>query len=80
MIKDVITDLPGVPLMPHMFISFTVELPDIEAEAFAQFLKRTFLDDYRAKCAPHERDDADLMQAAGERLRQALAAQGVDPR
>ena len=66
--------------MPRPFISITVELPDDEAEAFAQFLKRMILDDYHAKCARHDQAEANLMQAAGERFRQALAAQGVDPR
>ena len=65
------------PIMPDA-IFLTVKLPFAEAAAFAQFLERVDLDDYRAKCAPH--DQAELMQAAGERLREALAAQGCCPR
>jgi hypothetical protein len=61
-------------------ITVAVELPPAEAEAFAQFLKRTILADYQAKCPPHGQSDAELMQAAGERLRAAFAAQGFSPR
>ena len=56
------------------------ELPPGEAAAFAQFLKRARLDDYQAKCPPHDRGEAERMEAAGERLRQALVAAGIDPR
>ena len=58
----------------------TIETPVSEAWAFAQFLKRAVLTDYRAKCPPHGKDEAELMQAAGERLHRAFASQGVDPR
>ena len=65
--------------MPDTIV-LTVKLRVTEALAFAQFLKRTGFDDYRAKCGPHDLAQAELMQAAGERLQNALVAQGCSPR
>jgi len=61
-------------------LTLTIELPTAEAKAFAQFLKRLLLDDYRAKCARNDDGEAELMQGAGERLREALAVAGIAPR
>lgn len=65
----------------------TVDLTEAEARAIAQFFKRLLLDDYAAKCAPHEtrpraHEPAQqyVMQAAGEKIAAALAAQGFQPR
>ncbi len=59
-------------------IPISVELPDDEAMAYAQFLKRVFHSDYRA----HARDEEEayLAQAAGEKISDALARNGFAPR
>jgi hypothetical protein len=49
-----------------------------EAWAFAQFLKRVGFDDYRVLAA--DRDEAEQMRDAGEKLRAALAQHGYAPR
>lgn len=54
------------------------ELPDEQALALAQFLKRVGLDVYR-QCAVDEQE-AYAMQEAGDTLRRALAEQGYAPR
>ena len=54
------------------------ELPDKQALALAQFLKRAGLDVYR-QCAADEQE-AYAMQEAGDTLRRALAEQGYAPR
>ena len=54
------------------------DLPPDEALALAQFLKRVSLDDYRRLAV--EADEAYNMQAAGERIRMALADAGYAPR
>ncbi len=56
----------------------TLNLPPDEALALAQFLKRVGLDDYRRLAV--DADEAYVMQAAGERLRTALADAGYAPR
>ncbi len=53
-------------------------LPDEQAMALAEFLKRAGYSDYRA-LAVNEQQAYD-MQAAGEQLRQALAERGYAPR
>jgi hypothetical protein len=60
----------------------SVELTGDEAQAFAQFLKRTILDDYKAKCSPASvgGEEPYTMQAAGGKIRAALAAAGFNPR
>ena len=65
----------------------TVDLTEAEARAIAQFFKRLLLDDYVAKCAPHEtrpraHEPAQqyTMQAAGDKIRAALVAAGFNPR
>ncbi|MEQ1881379.1 MAG: hypothetical protein ABL878_10460 [Burkholderiales bacterium] len=55
-----------------------IELPDTQAWAFAEFLKRSMLDDYRARAVSQE--EAYEMSAAGEAIRQALAKAGYAPR
>lgn len=65
----------------------TVDLTESEARALAQFFKRLLVDDYTAKCAPHEtRPQSDapaqqyVMQAAGNKVAAALASAGFRPR
>ena len=55
-----------------------IELSDEEAWAFAQFLKRVAIDDYRRLAVDGE--EACAMQAAGEAMRRALAEKGYAPR
>jgi hypothetical protein len=55
-----------------------VELPEEEAWALAQFLKRTGYTDYRGQAI--DECEATRMRDAGERLREALARAGVAPR
>jgi hypothetical protein len=55
-----------------------IELSDAQAWAFAQFLKRALLDDYRARAA--NQDEACEMRAAAEAIRRALAQAGYAPR
>ena len=64
--------LPGAPLC------LLIELSDDEAWAFAQFLKRVAIDDYRRLAVDGE--EACAMQAAGAAQRRALAEQGHAPR
>ena len=64
--------LPGAPLC------LLIELSNDEAWAFAQFLKRVAVDDYRRLAVDGE--EACAMQAAGEALRRSLAEQGHAPR
>ena len=60
----------------------SVELTGDEAQAFAQFLKRTILDDYKAKCSPASAggEEPYTMQKAAAKIRAALAASGFNPR
>jgi len=55
-----------------------LELSDAQAWAFAQFLKRAMLDDYRARAL--SQDEAYEMSAAAEAIGQALAQAGHAPR
>ena len=59
-------------------IRVQVELPEEEAWALAQFLKRAGYTDYRGQAI--DEDEASRMRDAGERLREALAGAGVAPR
>ncbi len=54
------------------------ELTDGEAYTFAQFLKRVALSDYRPLAV--DRDEAEMMLAAGEVIRKALREVGYEPR
>jgi hypothetical protein len=54
------------------------DLPDEEAAALAQFLKRVSLSDFRPLA--YDIEEAYAMQAAAERLRTALALAGYLPR
>jgi hypothetical protein len=58
--------------------SIVIELSDAQAWAFAQYLKRALLDDYRARAV--NQDEAFEMSAAAETIRQALAQAGYAPR
>lgn len=62
--------------MKSIFIQ--VELPEAQAWAYAQFLKRVSLEDYQRRGA----DDAEAwaMLHAGDLIRRALAEQGYAPR
>lgn len=59
-------------------VTITVTLSDAQAEAFAQFLKRVGLDDYRPLAV--DLDEAYAMLNAGEAIRQALRQAGHAPR
>jgi len=53
-------------------------LPEAEAWALAQFLKRASLTDYRQRAQSDE--EADAMRDGAERIRDALADAGIAPR
>ena len=55
-----------------------VELTEEEAQAYAQFLKRVGLADYRVNA--QNEAEAYLMQQTGEKVRKALADAGFSPR
>ena len=55
-----------------------VELTEEEAQAYAQFLKRVGLADYRVNA--QNEAEAYLMQQTGEKVRTALADAGFSPR
>lgn len=55
-----------------------IDLTDEEAWAFAQFLKRVAVDDYRRLAVDGE--EAGAMRDVGEAIRVALAEQGYAPR
>jgi hypothetical protein len=55
-----------------------VELPENEAWALAEFLKRASFSDYRALAASE--DEAYAMFDAAEKVRRALAERGIEPR
>ena len=55
-----------------------LELPDHQAWALAEFLKRVGYRDYRPLAVDDQ--EAYAMQEAGEKLRTALAEKGVAPR
>lgn len=59
-------------------VRIVIELSDAQAWAFAQLLKRSTLDDYRSHAV--NQDEAYVMSAAGEAIRQALAEVGYAPR
>ena len=59
-------------------LCLVIELTDEEAWAFAQFLKRVAVDDYRRLAV--DLDEAYTMRDAGEAIRAALAEQGYAPR
>lgn len=59
-------------------VTFTVELTDAEALAYAQFLKRSGFSDYKA--ASESEEQAYQMRDAASKVREALAAAGFAPR
>ncbi len=59
-------------------LNIALELPDEQAWAFAEFLKRAGHSDYRQLAASDQ--EAWDMQEAGERLRNAFAEKGIAPR
>lgn len=59
-------------------VTLHLELPEDQAMALAQFLKRLGYEAYR-QCAIDEREAYDML-AAGDQLRRALAEQGYAPR
>jgi hypothetical protein len=59
-------------------IKFSVELNDDEALAFAQFLKRAGVSEYRIKAVSD--NEAYLMHGAASKIQNALADQGFSPR
>ena len=63
---------PGAPL------GLAIELTDEQVWAFAQFLKRVAVHDYRRLAV--DLDEAYAMRDAGEAIRAALAEQGYAPR
>lgn len=64
--------------MPNPIVNLILVLPDNEAMALAQFLKRAGYSDYRALSASE--DEAYETQAACETIRRALADAGYNPR
>jgi hypothetical protein len=61
-----------------MQVTITATLTEAQAFAFAEFLKRVGLDDYRGLSV--DQDEAYAMLDAGEVLRKALAEKGYAPR
>ena len=59
-------------------VKITVNLTDEQAGAFAQFLKRVGLTDYRYLSI--DESEAYLMISAGEAIREELRQVGFDPR
>jgi hypothetical protein len=59
-------------------INIVATLDENEALAFAQFLKRAGLSEFRLKAVSE--DEAYLMRSAGTKIEKALAEQGVAPR
>lgn len=59
-------------------VTINVEFSDAQALAFAQFLKRVGLDDYRGLAV--DQDEAYAMRDAGDRIRRSLADVGYAPR
>lgn len=59
-------------------VTVFVELNHVEAQAFAQFLKRAGHSDYLANAV--DSDEAYEMLYAGEKVRKALAEAGFAPR
>jgi hypothetical protein len=65
-------------IQPEKEVRIEVTLSDQAAWHFAQFLKRATFTTYY-DCAA-DKDEADEMIYAGEKVRQALAAAGYEPR
>lgn len=61
-----------------MEVNLNTVLPDSEAEALAEFLKRVGYSDFRSLAKSDE--EAYLMQAGAAKLAQALAEAGYAPR
>lgn len=59
-------------------MTLQVELPDDQAWAFAEFLKRVGYSDYLPLAASEQ--EARAMQESGEKVRAALAEKGIAPR
>mgnify|MGYP000994321716 FL=1 len=59
-------------------ITVEVEMTEEQAAAFAQFLKRVGVSDYRNLSV--DDDEAYAMQEAGEKIRRALGEVGYTPR
>lgn len=59
-------------------VELHIELSDIQAYEYAQFLKRVCFSDYRSHAQGD--DEAYVMVHAGERIRGALEAGGYAPR
>ena len=61
-------------------VTITAEMSDTEAEAFALFLKRSGLADYRKMTVGDNLEEAYSMRDAGMKLRVAFTQAGFDPR
>jgi len=59
-------------------VTITATLTDVEAQAFAQLLKRVSFSDYEQRAV--STTEAYAMVYAGEKIREALKAQGYAPR
>lgn len=59
-------------------IEISVAMTDEEAWAYAQFLKRAGLSDYKTNA--ENEAEAYLMMQVGEKVRKALAEKGYSPR
>ena len=64
--------------MQSQSINIMVTLTDDQAWQYAQFLKRVSFNEYRNNASND--DEAYLMRAAGQLIREALASQGYAPR
>lgn len=64
--------------MAKRLVTVSVCWTQAQAWAFAQFLKRVSLRDFRELAS--DSDEADEMQDAGEQLRRALQEQAIAPR
>lgn len=72
--SDTVTKLPAAT----KHVRFTVDLTEVQAQAYAQFLKRAGFSDYMDHAV--DKDEAYQMMDAGERVRKELASAGFSPR
>lgn len=65
-------------MAPETPVQLALELPEHQALALAQFMKRVGWSEWRANAV--DDDEARVMRAACEALREVLAAAGFAPR
>lgn len=61
-------------------VKISITMTEAEADATAEFYKRMGHDDYHMKANHYRQGELENMKRGGNRIREALASAGFDPR